>query len=1012
MKHLFGLLLTALVATAASSTWADTGNTTYYAKLTVGISDNSPTGAGTVYAATSKTATSGSASATGSASSKTAPVDVTVYGFAKANDYYDFKGWSTSVDGANPSGSSPKTCTISSSDTSSNPSTGMTIYAVFAKHEYTPFDITFTSSGGGSYIVNGAAPANMTGLKYATKISLSSDDASFFKWNINGQSIDSRSYELTCTAATTVEAVFITADQVKTVTTKDELSAALQDTKLLKVEIPASASILIPAGETLTVPEGLTLVLDGRLLVRGSLVNNGIISGSGRYAQSFITISQGERNVPANSFTSYPTMAYHKTTVGAATSGTVSGTGTISCTKLGCVVGLAGTDAWADSTAASPAAAVVTVDNSTALNKITAVDSAHDTVAKAINAAYPNLVDNAKKFVVLMQDSQMLKVADLANLNAGWKSSNGQICKPFRIDAATYSFTISSIVGGTTMYAVNGKDISISGSSIYVGYSKAYFVGATGTVKAKINSNANATSLVALYDCAALTPSADGSADLAVGCGFHVYTTGSYVMAIPSTTKNLHLDGGTYKTSPASTLCASGYKGLYNETTKGYDIVVNVLGYNFYVGDKSVAANQFDTLADAIKAANGGVVTLAQGAGLAQAVSVSSKAVLDLNGLALSGPSKITVNAGGDLTIIDTSKDTTGTCGPAIDVNGKLTVAYGTFTGEIAVKSGGTMTTYDGIFKSTPTLATGATADFRGGKFVTSVANYLTDGYWENRAAISGVGTYYCVGKKFAGQLAKSGGSSDLDENFTMKALTDSTLLSKFNESKPTFNASDPSAFFTQAEASAAIKPLGAFYVDLVVSTDRDLASNTLCFKYLFKSEPLPAAINVGDMYRAFYYVMVDYQKSSPVKFETYLTDSQIDNSVSLGFYNAASATANLGAVCTFELCLYNGNTKAITLDRTRVTLGARNNKAYIKRNGTPTFYSTLAGAVNAAQAGETVVLARDNTASVTVSKDITIDTKGFALGPVTAGAGYRATLEGDILNVTRGSGLMLIFKP
>lgn len=117
MKRLFGFLLMALLTAAASSARAD--STTYYAKLTVALSSNSPTGAGTVYAATSKTATSGSASVVGNASSQESSASVTVYGFAKANTYYDFKGWSTSADGANPSGSSPYTYTVTSPGSSS-----------------------------------------------------------------------------------------------------------------------------------------------------------------------------------------------------------------------------------------------------------------------------------------------------------------------------------------------------------------------------------------------------------------------------------------------------------------------------------------------------------------------------------------------------------------------------------------------------------------------------------------------------------------------------------------------------------------------------------------------------------------------------------------------------------------------------------------------------------------------------------------------------------------------------
>ncbi len=991
MKNLLAysfLLLSLFASTSARAT-----STTYYAKLTVGLSSNSPTGAGKVYASTSSNATSGETSAVGSNSSTGDSASVTVYGFAQANKGFEFKGWSTNTDGSGTLTAGTKyTYAVTSSDKNNPPTNSSvikTIYAVFDEIKYDPFSITFAAPPAGcSYTVNDAAPADLTNLTKVTTVTLATSDSSFNSWKINDTRIDTNPYTFSTTSDTTVEAEFLTADKVATVTTKDELFAALANPNLLKVQIPSNATITIPKGETATVPSGLNVVNDGRLLVMGTLANGGKISGNGSYALNFIEISQGDVITPANAFASYSSFKYCKTTVSTVTTGTTSGTAP-ACAQKG-AVRFEGATNWVTADCASPAAAVVTVNTSKAINAISSVDGAYDTVAKALNAAYPtpSTAPTATKFVVLLKDAQSIKLADVSALNSKWILSNNtkQMGAGFRVDCATFQFTISSVVASSQVYLVNGTTIShSSGDNAYNSWGKTYVVGCTGTATVRINANSGATSRVEFYDCNAFGVSNNGTGKLLEenkGGGYYVFTTVG-ACKLPSTTTNVRTVGGSYTTDPTK-YCAVGYKGLYNEETKYYDVVEKTVDYNFYIGKETDSGNKYDTLTDAVKAANGQVIKLAQAAGIASAgETIDRAAILDLNGFTLSGPGKVTISSAGDLTIIDTSVGAVGRFAPAVDVSGKLTVAYGTYTGALTLKSGSTATTYNGTFTGAITVNTGATTDFRGGKFTNSIKSYLGEDYQETKS-----GSYYCIGRKLIGSMAKQGGSSSLDEQFKLVAITDSSLVSAYSSS-PTFSASNPSSFFAKAEAESAITPFSSYTIDVVIKCDQKIGYEKIGFNYIMSKE-LPAEIPANTEYRAFFTVVDQYLGGSQIKLSRFLTEDNFKNALTVGLYSVAAE--NDGAICEVEFCLYNGNTKVVSLAKNRLTLGARNNVAYRDVNGTPTFYSTLASAVNAASDGDTVVLARESSASVAVSKAITIDTKGFALSGVTAGTGWTKT--------------------
>ena len=116
-----------------TSAWAGS-TSTYYAKLIVGFSSKSPTGAGAVYAGSSAAAaqTSTATSVEGQGSDTT----VTLYAYAKANRGFKFENWIAAQDGSGTplSTDNPYACDIAAGASKDDNSKRVpkTIYANFA----------------------------------------------------------------------------------------------------------------------------------------------------------------------------------------------------------------------------------------------------------------------------------------------------------------------------------------------------------------------------------------------------------------------------------------------------------------------------------------------------------------------------------------------------------------------------------------------------------------------------------------------------------------------------------------------------------------------------------------------------------------------------------------------------------------------------------------------------------------------------------------------------------------
>lgn len=247
-------LIAFLLAMLAPMTQVWAGSN-YYAALKTTVKS----GSGKVYAAKSSTAEGGrsydssSSSATGEATSTSGGNVSGFYAYAKPDTGWKFVKW-TNTSGTTLSTSAeygPITLKASTTDKGTQTTE---YWAYFEKEVLASFNITFETSSAGSYTVDGAAPANKTGLTEATSVTLKSTDSNFLNWVVNGTDVTANPYTASCTANTTISAVFLTADMVTSVTTFSDLTSALSNAQYKKVIVSSGTEITIPSGTTVTVP--------------------------------------------------------------------------------------------------------------------------------------------------------------------------------------------------------------------------------------------------------------------------------------------------------------------------------------------------------------------------------------------------------------------------------------------------------------------------------------------------------------------------------------------------------------------------------------------------------------------------------------------------------------------------------------------------------------------------------------------------------------------------------------
>ena len=1074
MKHLFGLLLTALVATAASSTWAS--STTYYAKLTVGISSNSPTGAGSVYAATSSSASSGETSATGSGSSTDGSASVTVYGFAKANAGYEFKGWSEAADGSGTlTTGTTYTYKVTSSDKNNPPTTTSvikTVYGVFAKIKYQAFDVVFSD---GPYTVNGQSPANITGLTELTTVSLATTDETFIQWKITKidgsvETIKTNPYEFTCAGKTdatgtiSVEADFMTADKVATVSTKAELVAALANTaQYLKVQIAPGATITVPKDEKVTVPSGMNLAVDGQLILEGELANSGEITGSGAITAFTTLVTQKGVNDGDTPFETTCVVAannkkYYKTTVGTL-SGKVSGTGTKNCTvqngarvvRNGAVIAEC---AWPST--ATPAVLCCTVDSTKAVNCITGfLNPCYDADAAKGMATMKANGQPTKQMLVLLASKTL---NNSACSNGGLLATVGNYQKMQgdfgTMDLAGSTLTISpSYIDNYTHTLLNGG-LSVT-TLMYSGTLNCLNLSSLSISKLKEDY----ASVINIYDCnlgsTKVPVKYNGSNTNKNKVNF--YSSGSYTYSTSSNFNTLNpktvykIYGGTWNGEPDSDYNGAGSDYGFYPTSEGATTYSLQLKKDQTVV-KFDEKTGFDSLADAFAALSGLAsssvkMTMVKNATLASAVTVpAGKTVeIELDGCCITAQNGFIINNGtfliGDRrgSIAADGGRVITSSGKFLQNNGTAEVTYGYYTGDVAL-NGGVMTTHYGRFTGNFSAATGvdktAVADFRGGYFDKDVSSFLRPGYYR----MSGY-----VGAFPKPALTKSWVSSNggyWKVNAKLLSTADDAIYTTSATTKEGYSLDN---WKRRGEIISMVTPYYFNTIDVAVGFDRTTTKDGVycnITKPSLGANQLTDTVQGGDLYRVLSEQLAHptsslLSPSSQKKYTDALTESTYKE-MEFGIYSSKDVDKGTTVDLRIDLCTGSSGTNidnlrsVYALVSEYVVIGAgQTNQAMIQpASGAATFYATIADAIAACPNGGTVKLCNDvtSTAAVTVAKkSITIDTNGFAFGGTVVPGSNCTMTTADVtptietyLGKTRrvftvtykNSGLMLIFGP
>ena len=988
------MMIVALLAFLPAVVWATGGgSTTYYAALKAQVSSS---GGGKVYAGTSKTAGtySETSSQTDAQSSTTQNDNKTFYAFAQANDGYEFAGWSKSDKGTDLGTDSPLTVTLQCSSTTSPNAT--TYYATFKEKVLASFGISFETSANGAYTVDGAAPANKTGLTKATKVVLASSDANFLNWNINGTVVNNNPYTTTCTENTTISAEFLTADQVTSVTTISDLTAALSNAAYKKIIVPSGTTLTVAKGSTVTVPAGKQLVVDGTLNVLGTVSNSGVISGSGKLYKISYSIDQGdvitvytadgkECGAMTCACQDSKMPRYCKTTV---TQSSPSVNGTVSCTTSWGVL-LNGTAAYAISKQ-SPKAVKVSLDTAkdsngkqSVVNKITAITADTDSVNE--NANY-----------VLFADVTMTGPLDSSKL----RSTATVDCAGKKLSAGTNSHSSFGIS------VLNG---SFSASASQWQNAHAAFFNVSSVSLSKVKGTG---STYYFYDCGTKASpcsvsityySSTRTSDYKTAYFYSGYFSYSFNTTNDGSGKSM-VYGGSYTADPSAYIPTT-YDGVLQaqyDGSKYYDVTdYKPPAYVCAVGGK-----EYESLADAVSAAkNGDVISLSAAIELTGTVTIpSGKSVtLSLENHVVTG-GKIANN--GTLLITDSStgKGTTTTDASGgilksdIENNGTLDLIFGTYEGSVVNKAG-TLTTHNGLFKGSFTKE-GGTVNLKGGHFSADVEDLATV---ENTKVFFENGLY-SVCELPNGTMHETVVSSANGYGATPYTDADYDLIAGWFNNKSQRTAYSSANWERIAELICFYQLFNNRGLDATLKFDRDVAADSLnlyAASTVGTSVKQKDALEAGELYRALSAVLNGYGYAS----KTYKALWQ-DNLKSVAMAVTDKSGNNAGTVCTAMVELWKEdraadysstghkltNTVFIAAEK-RFTIGAGAKKAMIRPEvGAATFYPTVTDALAAAEDGATVMLTQDCEEDVVLAKagSFTIDQNGFALtGAVTAGGDY-----------------------
>ena len=1001
--HMIAALLAMLLPTMVL---AGGSSTTYYAALKAQVSGNC-SGMGKVYAGTSNSAPSASSydassSQTSAQESETQNSTKDLYAFALPNDGYEFVGWSRSNNGSDLGkgtavGDAYRITASVTFNSESSPN-AQTWYATFKEKVLDAFSITFETSANGTYTVDGAAPANKTGLTKATSVLLASSDSNFLNWNINGTVVNNNPYTLSCTANTTVSADFLTADQVTSVTTLADLTAALSNTAYKKISIPSGASLTVAKGSTVTVPSGKKLVVDGTLVVVGTVSNSGVISGSGKLYKISYSIDQGEvitvktadgKECGAMTCTCQTTKMprYCKTTV---TQSSPSVNGTVSCTTSWGVL-LNGTTAYAISKQ-NPKAVKVNVDTATdangkqsVVNKITSV---------VVNGDVDEVTEN-KVYVLFANCSATGPIVDSKLDNQGVVDCAGKTLSASKNSHSSFGMSI-----------LNGS-VSFSASQWQNAHAAFFNMSSVSLSKVK-----GTGSTYYFYDCGTKASPCSVSISYYSNTRTSDYKTAyfysgyySYSFNTTNDSGKCNVYGGSYTSDPASYI-PTAYDGILQSKYDGskYYVVTDYTPPSYVC---AVGGVEYETLPDAVAAAgNGSLITLSAAIELEETLTIPSGKNISIS------LEKHTIQGGkivnnGTLTITDaiTGNGTTvndvsgGMVKCDIENNGTLDFIFGSYTGTIVNKAGA-LTTHNGLFSGALTK-NGGTVNLKGGHFTADVSSFVTaDGY-----DVITYGGKNSVCELPNGTLYDTTVSSAAGYGATPYGTSDYNLLVKWVGGKGARTDYSTSEWSRLAELLCFYQVFNNKGLDPTLVFDRDVAKNSVNLYAKSGSQEMPVDfdldVTAGTPYRALSEFLNPKYASKTFK-------AIFSESIStVGIAVSDKSGNNNGTLCKAMVELwedvrasdYSSTGHKLTntvyvVGKKLFTLGAGTNAAMIRpATGAATFYSTLGAAMDAAADGGTVMLANDCDTALPLNKagTYTFDTMGFAHSDeVSLGAGLK----------------------
>ena len=983
-------------------------NSNYYAKLVTKVSSNS-TGMGAVYAGTSETDKS-STEAEQSNYAQSGGVDKTFFAIAEPANGYEFLGWSTSDNGTTYESTAQTYQLTVKTSTSADGYNTKTLYANFKKKVLPSFNITFETSSAGSYTVDGAAPANKTGLTEATSVVLKSTDANFLNWLVNGTVVNDNPYTATCLANTSISAEFLTADQVTSVTTLSDLTSALSNAQYRKVMVSSGTEITVPSGTTVTVPAGKQLVVDGTILVFGSvtIASGAQVAGNGSLAKHWKTISQAaDVHIPfplgtdgvagtGNGVNTVDGTA-GKYLVTSVKDGSATVSGSFTCKEEFFVAvenKASGETYYSKPSTSKPVGVLCTVAREKALNWIEGVsetvytDCATLLTASATpSASGTHEVKDTNKLSVLLANAGTVSYSDTANSSSALgfavdlagcsltltsKSAKSQWNSLKLVRFFNGSVSISQKVMNTNfcVYNMSGTFSYLSGSSYYTAIS--FY----DSPNVKVSWN----------DMSSTTPA--GGQNYYGGGTYN--TTNAKFQTTPSTKFNT-VYWGTFASgmNPTTYLYDTNKVGAEQDPKQSNAWVVYGIMPDPNAGEVKVNGEDTTLVKALANPQAGDVIVLQRDIAIESDVLVSTAASnvrIDLNGWKLTGANAIINN--GDLEIIDVNGN--GQIDVPVINNGTLLLSSAKYNGLITLNNGfcyflaGKFN--GGVAVASSVADATGVAEVCGGTYATltyahggqneNLVDLCENGYVKDNA-IAPIPVSYVTNPSFG--------------SYSLSAFDGTTrALYTRNAARSGYTRDE---WITLCKIKAASELFSGFGVDCAVTLDRDISANDLSVTamglYTFNVD---VAISANNWYSALFQAMRNSgQATAPWTYNKILPGGEHDGSISFSLSNKA---AQNGTFCLVEMRLATGirnmsgpkdwsYTEYVTTAERKLVLGAgTSNKAMIRpATGAATFYAMLGEAMAAVADGGTVMLANDCDTALPITKvgTYTFDTMGFA---------------------------------